>query len=167
MTNNFWNKKMGVPPQQAQAPSAQAPQGEQAPWWQLTSTPQQQAQHQPAYQQTPVRLTDKTEVVDPSIMPGTQVWDRIQSVSTKTQNLASKQERHGLCPECAGTNYAQMPGAKGRCFDCGYPIVQEFSGIGGSAVLSDGKPSQPTRQVDGGQGNWVAPTTATGLQRLS
>jgi len=153
----FWDRKLGnAQPAQPAQPPAQ-PQQQQAPWWQLTTTPaQQQPQgqyQQPVQQQTPTPVTDKTVMNDSD--PNMPVFQRVQSVSAKAQNVANKQERHGQCPECSGTNYAQVAGAgKARCFDCGYPVMQQFSGLAGSSVMSDGSPAQMARQINNGAGNF-------------
>ena len=67
------------------------------------------------------------------------------------------------CPECGSGNYqtiAKVATTRGmveskRCFECGYPVVQQFSGMNSIVSGHHGVPSQPARQVPtaGGQGN--------------
>ena len=54
------------------------------------------------------------------------------------------------CPECNSGNYFAPRGTQRmRCYDCGYPIQQQGSGLSGSA---DGKPVQRAKQVGQGDG---------------
>lgn len=47
------------------------------------------------------------------------------------------------CPNCFGGNYMSNVGARKRCYDCGYPIIQ--SGSGASSV-SSGAAATPAKQ---------------------
>lgn len=71
--------------------------------------------------------------------------------------LSSLQETR--CPACASTNYMAAPGTQlQRCFDCGYPVVQAGTGVGGVSNASDGKVHKAT-QV---QGSGFNPTVIVG-----
>jgi len=49
-----------------------------------------------------------------------------------------------ICPGCGGDNYFSMGTAKPRCYDCGYPIEQQSTGMTGTG---EGGPVTPARQV--------------------
>ena len=56
--------------------------------------------------------------------------------------------RADSCPNCRSGNYGKLtPETRARCYDCGYPIVQQGSGIG--TVGSSNGPAQPARQAEG------------------
>ena len=60
------------------------------------------------------------------------------------------------CPGCNSGNYMAAPGTERyRCYDCGYPIVQQGSGLAGSGTGNGS--STPAKQV--GQGGGFNPTT--------
>lgn len=50
----------------------------------------------------------------------------------------------GVCPGCSSDNYFAMGTNQPRCYDCGYPVVQQSSGMTGNG---DGGPATPARQV--------------------
>lgn len=64
------------------------------------------------------------------------------------------------CPGCGSGNYTKVGSvvtARGQmdsyqCYDCGYPVQQSGSGVGGVASSSSG-PARPARQVEGGGWN--------------
>lgn len=64
------------------------------------------------------------------------------------------------CPGCGSGNYTKVGSvatANGsvstyQCYDCGYPVVQQGSGVSGVASSSNG-PARPARQVEGGGWN--------------
>jgi hypothetical protein len=60
-------------------------------------------------------------------------------VSTKTTFTKAQ----SVCPGCGGDNYFSMGTAKPRCYDCGYPLEQQSTGMTGG----DGSPATPARQV--------------------
>ena len=52
------------------------------------------------------------------------------------------------CPNCRSGNYGKMTAeTRARCYDCGYPIVQQGSGIGSTG--SSKGPAQAARQATG------------------
>ena len=60
--------------------------------------------------------------------------------------------RAETCPNCNSGNYGKMtPETRARCYDCGYPLVQQGSGIG--TTSSSNGPAQPARQAEGGGWN--------------
>ena len=53
-----------------------------------------------------------------------------------------------MCPNCRSGNYGKLTAeTRARCYDCGYPIVQQGSGVG--TVGSSNGPAQPARQATG------------------
>lgn len=69
-----------------------------------------------------------------------QVSPPEQPPAPKNTTFAKSQ---GTCPGCGGDNYFAMGSAQARCYDCGYPIEQQASGLTGN----DGGPSKAARQV--------------------
>ena len=71
------------------------------------------------------------------------------------------------CPECRSVNYAvaaKQITSNGqveswRCYDCGYPIVQSGSKLGGASSAPSAGPAQRATQVETGGWN---PTTIIG-----
>ena len=60
------------------------------------------------------------------------------------------------CPGCNSGNYMSAPnGGRPRCYDCGYPLIQQGSGLAGSGT--SGGAATPAKQV--GQGGGFNPTT--------
>lgn len=56
-------------------------------------------------------------------------------------------------------NYMAPPGTRAkRCFDCGYPIQQSGSGVGGTGGQTDGTVRKATQVQSGG----YHPTTIVG-----
>lgn len=69
-------------------------------------------------------------------------------LTTKAQS-AKKADR---CPECNSGNYFAPVGTQRmRCYDCGYPVMQQGSGAGMPAG-SSGTPTQKAKQVGQGGG---------------
>ena len=63
----------------------------------------------------------------------------------------------GRCPGCNSGNYMAPVGTQRyRCYDCGYPIVQQGSGLAGSGT-GNGGAATPAKQV--GQSGGFNPTT--------
>jgi ribosomal protein S27AE len=61
------------------------------------------------------------------------------------------------CPECNSGNYFAPQGTQRmRCYDCGYPVIQQGSGAGMPGGSSSG-PTQAAKQV--GQGGGFNPGT--------
>lgn len=87
---------------------------------------------QPGQQNTPVSY-------DPSI-------DAAMAKSQAAKELE-------ICPDCQSKNYMAPMGTKlKRCYDCGYPIRQSGSGVGGIQGQGSGGKAIPAKQVgqDGG-----------------
>lgn len=99
--------------------------------------PQQPAA--PAYQQAPA----PQQPVDPNtVKPGDpgSLSHALATGQTKG-GAAAKANATGTCPECGSGNYIFMRNMKThRCYDCGYPVVQEFSegGVGTAALTTRG-----------------------------
>jgi len=74
---------------------------------------------------------------------------------TKAQSARSADR----CPACYSGNYMSSPGGgRMRCYDCGYPIVQQGSGLSGTGTGSG--PVVASKQV--GQSGGFNPTTIVG-----
>jgi hypothetical protein len=89
--------------------------------------------------------------------PNTQVsYDPNQDqLVTKAQSARS----FDRCPGCNSGNYMSTPnGGRMRCYDCGYPIIQQGSGLSGSGSSSG--PVTASKQV--GQNGGFNPTTIVG-----
>ena len=56
------------------------------------------------------------------------------------------------CPECGGSNYMAAPGSNyHRCYDCGFPVQQSGSRVGGLYRQSEGPtPTRKATQVESG-----------------
>lgn len=62
-----------------------------------------------------------------------------------------------LCPGCMSGNYFAPQGTqRKRCYDCGYPLVQAGTGVGGTGGAGEGRP-MPAKQPAMGTG--FNPTT--------
>lgn len=108
MSTSWYQKRLsgGAPPTPAQLPTAPAPQ-------QVTAYPQPQPQ---APASNPESLSEA--LADPNV--------KMQG------GLAAKTE-HASCPGCGSRNFfsrANAEGAKPRCYDCGYPVIQFASDLG-------------------------------------
>lgn len=57
---------------------------------------------------------------------------------------ATHQRNQGVCPGCGGDNYFSTASSRARCYDCGYPLEQQGSGLSGT---TSGGTSTPARQV--------------------
>jgi len=61
---------------------------------------------------------------------------------------SQSQQVESSCPNCRSGNYGKLTAeTRARCYDCGYPIVQQGSGIG--TTSSSNGPAQPARQASG------------------
>jgi hypothetical protein len=89
--------------------------------------------------------------------PNTQVsYDHNQDqLETKAQSARASDR----CPACYSVNYMSSPGVgRMRCYDCGYPIVQQGSGLSGTGTGTG--PVVASKQV--GQSGGFNPTTIVG-----
>jgi ribosomal protein S27AE len=89
--------------------------------------------------------------------PNTQVnYDPNQDqLVTKAQSARASDR----CPACYSGNYMASPaGGRMRCYDCGYPIVQQGSGLSGTGTGNG--PVVASKQV--GQNGGFNPTTIVG-----
>jgi hypothetical protein len=89
--------------------------------------------------------------------PNTQVsYDPNQDQLVTKAQSARNADR---CPACYSGNYMSSPGGgRMRCYDCGYPIVQQGSGLSGTGTGSG--PVVASKQV--GQNGGFNPTTIIG-----
>jgi hypothetical protein len=111
----------------------------------------------PSTQNTPPTSPPAPNVYrPPNQTPNVQVsYDPQQDQLVTRAQSARDSER---CPGCMSGNYMAPPGTqRKRCYDCGYPIVQAGSGVGGTgqggAPIPAKQPSQsggfnPTTIVD-------------------
>lgn len=119
-------------------------------WWanKLGTTPQQPGVPTPATTPPP----GNTYVAQPG-MPNTPVSydpNRDQLVSKATSSRLTDK-----CPNCYSGNYfAPMGTQKMRCYDCGYPVLQQGSGAGLPSGQGGGT-ATPAKQV--GQGGGFRP----------
>lgn len=59
------------------------------------------------------------------------------------------QRSNSNCPGCGSGNYGQMtPETRARCYDCGYPLVQQGSGM--TVGQGSSGPTRAARQAAGG-----------------
>lgn len=124
--SDFWANKLAA---SQSAPPRQEPVQPPAstPWWAEAAPPD------PGPQQT--NVSHGPTVTPHPIQPAT---------STKAQSARSS----AVCPGCASGNYFAVVGSKPRCYDCGYPVVQQFSGAG--MPSSRGETATPTHQLPPG-----------------
>lgn len=98
-------------------------------WYQRRFSGQQPASPPPAYRPP----------APPPVQP--------QQIQTARPALSSLEDTR--CPACASTNYMAAPGTQyHRCYDCGYPVVQAGTGVGGVSSAS-GKAVHKATQVEG------------------
>lgn len=92
----------------------------------------------------------KPRPVVPQTIPAQPVPSAPAQPVVQAPSKAMSTRASGTCPQCMSGNYMQMQGSNyQRCYDCGYPIVQSTSGMGG--VKSEGKVT-PARQPAKGEG---------------
>lgn len=118
--SNWWANKLG-------APGAQTP-----------STPATTPPPGNVYRATPG-------------MPNTPVNYDPNQDQLVTRAMSSKS--NDRCPNCYSGNYFAPPGNSGyamRCYDCGYPKLQQGSGAGMPG--GSGGPATPAKQVGQGGG---------------
>ena len=85
--------------------------------------------------------TPTSQVFTPPSLPPQYVQQTVPQVTQPTRSES--------CPNCRSGNYGKLtPETKARCYDCGYPLVQQGSGIG--TTSSSNGPAQPARQAHGG-----------------
>lgn len=113
-------------------------------------------------QQTPTARPANLPPMPPSQQPMTPYTPPAQPNRLPASAAASSQ-----CPGCYGNNYVKigeqvtMNGSVPtyRCYDCGYPIVQAGSGLGGASSAPRAGGVTPAKQVETGGWN---PTTIIG-----
>ena len=143
--SNFWASKLGrpSPPQQPPGSPQYGAPASSRPWWDQSAPPPSPGPQNPAQgysQQDPGDLSP-------------------EEIQRHTKSARKARNSRGECPECGGSNYTTIgtkffknAGAvtQQRCFDCGYPITQQFSGMSG---VSGGKVAGHARQVAHGGGD--------------
>lgn len=138
--NDFWARKLAQ--QQPPAPPQQSAPASSRAWWDTSAPVTPQGPTQAQYQQEAPPQTKAASA---------RVTDR--------------------CPSCGSKDYAPIGRGVGpgggfqawRCFDCGYPVEQQFSGM---ASVSDAPVAGRTKQIshDGGglNSNYQPQNTAAG-----
>lgn len=107
----------------------------------------------PSPQSTPATNLPTGNVYRPSQQtPNVQVsYDPQQDQLVTRAQSAKDTER---CPSCMSGNYMAPVGTqRKRCYDCGYPIVQSGTGVGGT-----GQGAAPIAAKQPNQGNGFNPT---------
>lgn len=137
--SDFWSRALGAPPQ---PPQQSVPQhNPNLPWWERPI-----AQVQPLQQVPPAQLQQPQQGMQ---QPSVDEQQRIQETLRKTQ-WAKHQK--GNCPGCDSENYGvspETPNARPYCHDCGWPLVQQGSGLKGLNDLGSGQggPRIPVREA--------------------
>ena len=89
----------------------------------------------------------------PQQTPNTQV--AYDSENDQLVTKAQSSRSNDRCPGCLSGNYMAPVGTqRKRCYDCGYPIVQAGTGVGGT-----GQGGTPIAAKQPSQGNGFNPTT--------
>jgi ribosomal protein L37E len=78
---------------------------------------------------------------DQRLTPQGAVYGHLEA-SVQRQSQVPEAPR---CPECGSGDYHASGQAKPRCFDCGYPLTQSGTGMGGKGSV---RGSSPARQVE-------------------
>lgn len=127
---DFWSKRLarqtGAPQPNSPSPVVQ----QQQPWWQEEQTPQPAQPQQQVPQQQAAQGRQYSDAADFLINGTESDVAKIKRPSTANGGVSIKRE---TCPECGSANYLHFnknspSGGTFRCFDCGYPVSQEFSG---------------------------------------
>jgi hypothetical protein len=151
--SSFWQKKLGLSPQQAPAPQqATQSSGPRQPWWAEPAPPPppenyQQQQNPYGDQPTPgVQDASFAAVVRGGVVPA--------NTSAKSARSTAR------CPECDSTNYAVLKTNKmskdgvrlvtERCYDCGYPVEQSASGDHTRSIATPGQQIDRAKQLPQG-----------------
>lgn len=143
---SFWANRLGVQPQQPQAPAHPQPahQAPAGPWWAVPQPAQQQSVQQTVTPQQQGSVTPAGEA---------HFGDLLSQDGYHTEKAQSAKDSE-LCPECDSPNYLAPkghPNAMKQCFNCGYNPRFAHSTAGASGI---------------GQSNVAAPKPAR-VQRLN
>ena len=105
---------------------------------------------QPSQSSVPVSPPTQVPYAPPPQQPNVQVnYDAQTDQLTKKAQSKKLNER---CPECDSGNYFAPKGTQRmRCYDCGYPIMQQGSGMAGNSSAQGGT-VQRAKQVGQGDG---------------
>jgi len=80
-------------------------------------------------------------------LPPTYPQPLVQPPAQQPSRLPMSARNTSGCPSCGSGNYGSTGETRARCYDCGYPVVQSGSGIGGTGSSSG--PTLPARQAHG------------------
>lgn len=162
--SDFWTKKLGrqAPPQQPPPGPQHGAPAPQRPWWDQSAPPPPPAPQQPAqgYGGYPQQGYPQQQGYPPQGYPQQGYpQDPEQAEIERHTKHARKAKQNSTCPECGGPNYTSIGSQffknhgqveQRRCFDCGYPITQQFSGMSG---VTEGQAQGKARQVAHGGAN--------------
>jgi ribosomal protein S27AE len=108
-------------------------------WW--ANKLGNQNPRQPGVQSSP---TPQVPYTPPAQQPNVQVNYDPDNDQLVTRAQSAKKSDH--CPECNSGNYFAPTGTQRmRCYDCGYPVVQQGSGLSSSGTGNG--PTQKAKQV--------------------
>lgn len=114
-------------------------------WW--ANKLANQNPRQPGVQSSP---TPQVPYTPPQQQPNVQV--NYDANTDQMVTRAQSAKRDDRCPECNSGNYFAPQGTQRmRCYDCGYPILQQGSG-GGMPGGGSGGPATPAKQPARGTG---------------
>lgn len=91
---------------------------------------------QPAYR-PPATPQPMGGAQQPQAPPAESLSEALANPNTQSKGGPAARTEKSLCPSCSSNNYfsrSNAEGARPRCYDCGYPVVQFGSetGEGGS-----------------------------------
>lgn len=100
-------------------------------------------------------------------MPPSQQPMTTYTPPARPQSLPKSSTTSSQCPGCHGSNYAKIGEQVTingsvptfRCYDCGYPLIQTGSSLGGASSAPRQGGTTPAKQVETGGWN---PTTIIG-----
>lgn len=118
--------------------------GEMSNWW----ANRLQSQGGPQSRTRPTNLPARQQRPQYQQQPPPPPEEEPAPVQPSSQRRPPSSMQDDHCPSCGSGNYMAAPGSNyHRCYECGYPIVQSGTGVGG--VKTDGTVKKAT-QVEGG-----------------
>ena len=109
--------------------------------------------NQPARQSPPTGPAPSVPYTPPAQQPNVRVNYDADQDQLVTKAVSARNPN--FCPNCSSGNYFAPQGTQRmRCYDCGYPIVQQGSGLASSG---NSGPATPAKQA--GQSGGFNPNT--------
>lgn len=109
------------------------------------NTPQAPTPTRPVPSAIPVQVPPSTRANYPA-----QTQTQAQEETYRPSKPLASNEA-GVCPECRSGNYMPFRDPRGntlnRCYDCGYPVIQQGSGMSIQGASEVSGPVTPSRQV--------------------